>query len=249
MNEDRLQRERSFHDKRFEGDDTARTSARKFYSVNTHAMDRYLAIVSRFCRNKNLLEYGCGTGSWSETWSEYGARVTGIDISHQGVKKAEARIAGTKYDADYFVMNAENTGFHNSTFDIAVGTGIIHHLDPVNSCRELCRVLKKNGHAVFVEPLGHNPFINLYRALTPQMRTEDEHPLKIKDIGLLKQYFHKVEVEYFSLFTLAAVPFRNMFFFDKLCRFLRSLDKAAFHFPLLKRYAWMAVIHASFPKR
>lgn len=38
----------------------------------------------------------------------------------------------------------------------------------------------------FSEPLGHNPIINWYRNRTPEMRTEDEHPLLIKDIEFAK---------------------------------------------------------------
>lgn len=100
-----------------------------------------------------------------------------------------------------------------------------------------------------MEPLGHNLFINLYRTLTPQMRTEEEHPLKLEDIRLLKQYFNNLEVEYFSLFTLLAVPFRSMFFFKKLCGFFRSIDKAVFIISFIKRYAWTTIIHASNPRK
>ena len=173
----------------------------------------------------------------------------GIDISSKGIKSAKDKIENTEYEADYFVMDAENTGFHDSSFDIIVGTGIIHHLDILVSYQEICRILKKNGRAVFMEPLGHNPFINFYRGLTPQMRTQDEHPLKLKDIEILEQYFHNVEVEYFSLFTLLAVPFRSTFFFENLCHFFRDIDKAAFQIPFIKRYAWTIIIHASNPKK
>lgn len=249
MNTNRLEKEQSFHDNRFKEADSERKKARKYYSVNKHPMNRYVEIISKYCRGKKLLEYGCGTGSGSEQWLKFGAILTGIDISPEGIKKATERLANTEYDADYFVMNAESTEFHDGSFDIVVGTGIIHHLDLFNSYQELCRILKKNGHAVFIEPLGHNPFINFYRALTPQMRTEDEHPLKLEDIRLLKQYFHNVEVEYFSLFTLLAVPFRNMFVLDKLCGFFRSIDKAVFLIPFIKRYAWTIVIHASNPRK
>ena len=81
------------------------------------------------------------------------------------------------------------------------------------------------------------------------MRTEDEHPLKQKDIKLLKQYFQNVEIEYFSLFTLLAVPFRNKFFFDQLYEFLRSIDMAVFLIPFFKKYAWSVIIHASNPRK
>ena len=249
MNTNRLEKEQSFHDKRFKGDDSERKEVGKYYSVNKNQNNRYIETISKYCKGKKLLEYGCGTGRESKKWLKLGAILTGIDISPEGIKKAKEKIVNTDYNADYFVMNAERTEFPDDSFDIAVGTGIIHHLNLLISYKELYRILKKNGHAIFAEPLGHNPFINLYRALTPQMRTEDEHPLSLEDIRLLNKYFHNVEIEYFSLFTLLAVPFRNMLFFDKLCSLLRNIDKAVFLVPFIKRYAWIAIIHASNPKK
>lgn len=43
---------------------------------------------------------------------------------------------------------------------------------------------------MFFEPLGHNLLINLYRRLTPELRTEDEHPLVACDLERLVNYFH-----------------------------------------------------------
>lgn len=245
---DRLNREKSFHDKRFGGDGCERKAARKYYSVNKHLHKRYTEIVSSFCKGKNLLEYGCGTGSNSIQWIQLGAKVTGIDISTEAIKKAKEEIAGSEYHAEYFVMNAENTEFDNDSFDVVVGTGVIHHLDLKNAYQELSRICRPTGHMVFCEPLGHNPFINIYRWLTPNMRTEDEHPLKQPDIKMLKKYFHNVQIEYFTLLTLLAVPFRNMPFFHWLCDFLRSIDKMLFYFPFIKKYAWSVILHAYSPR-
>jgi SAM-dependent methyltransferase len=249
MSTDRIEKEKSFHDKRFKGSDSERKKVRKYYSVNIHPRIRYIEIISTYCRGRRLLEYGCGPGSGSEEWLKSGAIVTGIDISPEGIQKAKERIANTEYNADYFVMNAECTKFPDNRFDVVVGTGILHHLDLHKAYQEVRRILEAGGHAVFWEPLGHNPVINLYRALTPKMRTEDEHPLKLKDIKRLRHYFHNVEIEYFSLFTLLAAPFRNAVFFNKLCGFLRGIDKAFFLIPFMRRYAWIAIIHVSNPRK
>ncbi len=247
MSTERLENEQNFHDERFGGSDNARSNARKYYSINNHSANRYARIIAEHCKGKTLLEYGCGTGSGSEKWLNFGAILTGIDISPAGIKKAKERIAETKHKANYLVMNAEDMDFGNNSFDLVAGTGIIHHLDLNNCFKELQRVIKPHGHAVFIEPLGHNPFINLYRFLTPKMRTDDEHPLKMKDIKLLQKHFQNVDVEYFSLFTLFAVPFRKHKRFTSINDFFRSLDKAFFKIPLFNRLAWTVVIHASHP--
>ena len=192
----RLEREKNFHDNRYGGDDSDRKSVEKYYMANIHMEERYIDIVSKLCIGKKLLEYGCGSGNNSNKWLKLGAKVTGIDISEEGIKKAKKSNCNSKYNADYYVMDAENTEFNKNSFDIVVGSGILHHLDLKKCYQELSRICKDNGHIVFQEPLGHNPFINFFRRLTPIMRTEDEHPMKSKNIKLLKNYFNNVEIEY-----------------------------------------------------
>jgi SAM-dependent methyltransferase len=248
-NQDRLDRERAFHDDRFSGGEDPRKHLGKYYSVNMHLEAFYRETVSRNCKGLELLEYGCGRGEKSRTWVNMGANVTGIDISPEGISKAKKRSSKAKYHASYFVMDAENTTFDDATFDIVVGSGIIHHLDIDGSYRELARLLNENGHIVFSEPLGSNPIINFYRQLTPNIRTADEHPLKERDLKLLHDYFHNVEIEYFTLLTLLAVPFRKMSIFSRMHSLLASFDKIIFRVPFLRKLAWMVVIHAFNPKQ
>lgn len=242
MNKKRLKNEQTFHNKRFAENDTLRSGVKKYYSINEIARQTYYNIISKNCKNKKLLEYGCGTGDNMEKFQNFGASTTGIDISDEGIKKAIKKING-----DFYVMDAENTQFEKNTFDIIVGTGIIHHLDLKSIYSETSRILNENGHAVFIEPLGHNPIINLYRKLTPNIRTVDEHPLVRKDLRLLKKYFSNVKIQYFSLFTLLAVPFRNSIIFNPLFTILHLMDKVILKIPLIREWAWVAVIHAHKP--
>lgn len=249
MKDNRLEKEKAFHDNRFDGEDKLRINVKKYYSVNKNLTERYIDTISRYCKGKKLLEFGCGTGQNTEKWLNLCAQFTGIDISPKGIEKARLNAANYKYKSNFFVMNAENTEFENNSFDIIIGSGIIHHLDITNAYKEINRILNNNGHAVFLEPLGHNPIINLYRFFTPNLRTEDEHPLKIKNIKLLKNYFQDVKIEYFSLFTLLAVPFRNKSIFNSFYRFLSTIDNILFHIPFFKRYAWSVLIDISNPMK
>ncbi len=248
MIKERLEEEQSFHDHRFDSDEN-RKSLSKYYSVRIRIAERRFDILSKCCNGKKVLEYGCGSGTGSERLLKLGAILTGIDISNEGIRKARERRKKSQYKADYLVMNAEKTDFDDDTFDVAVGLGILHHLDLPKAYGELCRVLKKDGHAIFEEPLGHNPFINFYRIVTPALRTSGEHPLKKGDIELLRKYFHNVEVEYFTLVTLLAVPFRKMFFFKRLYYFLEKIDRTIFVASFIRKYAWTVIIHASHPKK
>jgi len=46
----------------------------------------------------------------------------------------------------------------------------------------------EKGSAIFIDPLGHNPAINMFRRSTPDLRTEDEHPLLLEDFRLAGRY-------------------------------------------------------------
>lgn len=244
MSENRLRKEKEFHDERFGGHDQARVAAAKYYSIMQRPVALYRNLATQDCSSKQLLEMGCATGDQCKWWMDAGANVTGIDISSEAIARARFRWAGTSYEtrSRYIEMNAEAMSFDDNSFDIVVGNGIIHHLDLETCYREIARVLKPGGRAVFMEPLGHNPLINLYRRLTPKMRTEDEHPLKEKDFELARQYFKVVDCTQFHLSSLLAVPLRNTRLFEPVLNYLCGVDKALFRLRILRKQAWFVVL-------
>src|SRR6266567_5983230 len=202
----RLAREEEFHNHIF-ADMTPRMPTDKFYSIGYRAKQFYEALITSDCPGKRVLEYGCGTGSCSLLLARSGAIVTGIDISPIAIEQATARaklehVCGVVYQT----MNAEQMVFGDSSFDLICGSGILHHLDLKRAFAELSRTLKSTGCAVFFEPLGHNPLINLYRKLTPQMRSVDERPVQMSGLRLANKYFERVELYFFNLLTLLAFP-------------------------------------------
>jgi hypothetical protein len=54
-----------------------------------------------------------------------------------------------------------------------------------NNDNSMTKILQPKGKAIFIEPLGHNFLINLYRRLTPNIRSADEHPLLAKDLKIM----------------------------------------------------------------
>lgn len=244
----RLIKEREFHNDRFAGEDLRRGYVKRFYSISPLQFTYYENLVNRYCKGGDLLEYGCGKGYESFFWAKKGFNVVGIDISGEAIKRAKKFARERKINANFYEMNAENLKFQNESFDVVFGLGILHHLDLNRACREIARVLRKDGHAVFIEPLGHNFFINLYRRLTPHMRTENEHPILMQDIKEMGKYFMTINSRYFHIFTLLAVPFRNLFFFQRLLKLLHKFDDSImFFFPFLRRYAWMVVLELNHP--
>lgn len=249
MKEKTKKRERQFFDHSFEFG--TREPVSKFYTVTKGSRKYYEDFLLSNCYNRRVLEYGCGTGSFAFSLSQHDAEVTGIDISEVAIKlaKAQARKVGSE-NPNFLMMDAEDMQFEDSSFDIVCGTAILHHLDVDKALREVARVLKPEGTAIFVEPLGHNPVINLFRKLTPSLRTKDEHPLVNRDFSLAKKFFYQADYRFFSLSSLLAVPFRNSRGFSSLLNRLDDLDKRAFGWaPLLKLLAWQVVIVLKKPRK
>ncbi len=248
--ESRKHKEREFFDKSFDGH--KRESVSKFYSVAQSSREPYRRFLIAECEGKKVLEYGCGPGSSTFFLAKNGAQVIGIDISKVAIEQAETKAIeeGVMDKTAFLLMDAEEMGFPEESFDIVCGSGILHHLDIGKAFKELGRVLKFNGKGIFIEPLGINPAINLFRAMTPSLRTQDEHPLLMKDLELAKRYFKKVETEFFHLFIILAVLFHNTRIFPRLMRVLDKVDALIFKLlPVMKPLAWMVVIRVLKPKK
>ena len=245
----RKKREKDFHNRSFS--EETRSEVGKFYAVTRSSKAFYKDLLKSHCSGAEVLEIGCGPGNYASFLDELNATVTGIDISETALQQAKEKAKQDQLKrATFRSMDAEALEFGNSAFDLICGSGILHHLDLGRSFAQLARVLKPNGTAIFTEPLGHNPLINLYRKATPNLRTEDEHPLLMKDLRLAGNFFGKIEAYYFHLNSLLAVPFRNLTTFSKLLETLDAADRALFRFfPLAKRFAWQVIIKMSQPDK
>ena len=202
--EKRIEREAAFHD-----DGILRPKPRiEFYAhgAGRHAVERLYELLSDL-HGRRVLDFGCGSGWNSVDLALRGATVDGFDISRESLKIAQEYAEKTKVaDRIYFRKdNAEDLSYEDNLFDIITGTGILHHLDLNAAFREIHRVLKPGGKAYFIEPLGHNPFINLYRRLTPSLRTVDERPLRLPELKAATTQFSRMDQEFF--YFLGLMPF------------------------------------------
>jgi ubiquinone/menaquinone biosynthesis C-methylase UbiE len=242
-------REREFHNERFGAECDPRSDLSKYYSLTQECNEYYRSLIrANAPAGSTVLEYGCGNGANFNFYKSLNCDFYAIDISSEAIKKAAAAAASKGLECKYSVADAEHTNFDSDFFDLVLGSGILHHLDINKSLAELSRVTKQTGCCVFFEPLGHNPLINMFRALTPKLRSQDEHPLHDRDLETMKRYFGAIDISYFHFFGLAAVPFRGTRFFAKALRRLGQLD-AYFvrRFGWFGKYCWICVIRMSNP--
>jgi SAM-dependent methyltransferase len=152
-----------------------------FECPNSARSERYLdEVTTRYAKGKDMLDYGCYNGWMLPRFLQMGpASITGLDISEAAIAKARAEYGDR---AKFFTGDAHAMPFPNDSFDVVVGRGILHHLDLDLALKEIRRVLRPGGKAIFVEPLADNPGAKLLRAITPKARTRDEKPLTRSDI-------------------------------------------------------------------
>ncbi len=237
----RIEYEKQFHNKAFT--ENTRNASSKFYSITQCSRNFYLGFLKENCSGKSVLEYGCGPGSSAIFLAKHDASVTGVDISENAISLAIETARKYEVKVDFKVRNAEDLKFDDNSFQLVCGSGIIHHLDISKAYSELARVLTPDGRAIFLEPLGHNPLINWYRNKTPHLRTPDEHPLLMTDLLYCQQFFEVVDLKFFHLFSLAAVPFRNFPFFSALLNLYDKFDAAIFNIlPFCQKYSWTVAI-------
>ena len=175
--------------------------------------------------------------------------MTGIDISSVAIKAAQEQAGAESLhdNLQFKVMNAENLEFPESSYDLICGSGILHHLDLDLAVDSIVKTLQPNGKAVFLEPLGHNFLINLYRRLTPTIRTEDEHPLLAEDLQAISRNFKQTEINYFYLASLAACFVAGKPGFKTILRCCEFIDSIMLKLPGLKQQAWLVLIELSQP--
>jgi len=236
--------EQAFYDEYYK--DGALDTLNGFYLRSAGVLEYEHRIYSE-CEGKQILEYGCGIGSYAVRLAERGAEVCGIDISPAAIERARASAAGATGDrpVEFRVGDAEKLDFTDGSFDLVCGTGIIHHLDIGRAMGEVRRVLRPGGRAIFYEPIAHNPLVNLYRVMTPSKHTEDEHPLTMSDIRRIEAQFAAAETRFFDFFSITAIPFLGLPGGMPLLRALERADRALFAtINPMKRWAATVVLDA-----
>lgn len=241
--DDRVARERDYHNQRFSDNTDREARTRKFYDAIAYGFDLYRRRVREESAGRTVLEYGCGAESLAFDLAADARDVLSIDISDVAIEQARhtAGLRGLR-NVEFIVDNAEAMGFPDQHVDVVAGSGIVHHLDIPKSMREVKRVLRKGGVAIFAEPMGHNPVVNWYRNRTPELRTPDEHPLLVKDLRLMGSQFASMRVTYFGMIAPLLGFITPVVRPDSaLTRLVWWLDRQLCRIPGLNRYAWFSV--------
>ena len=237
----RLEAERAFHNAKF-GEAKQHGGSVAIYELPRVAYRYFESQVQPRAAGAKVLEFGCGDSSYAVKLSRWGGTVTAIDISDEAVEETRKLVAeaGFLNQTTLLRMNAEELDFPDESFDLVVGRAILHHLDLDKAYAAIARVLEPGGTAIFLEPLAHNPLINLYRRMTPHLRTEDEHPLTMRDLAAARTHFGEVRLRYFTLLSMGALAAAKApFLFQAMLKGLDKVDAGLLRVaPFAGRWAW-----------
>ncbi len=152
------------------------------------AIDRLLAGVGR----GKLLEVGCGTGHWSEYFSEKGFEVTGIDISEEMINAAKARqIRGSRFE----VADGANLPFDDGEFEVGAAiTSLEFTRSPEGILSEMVRCVSKPGGRLIVGALNSRSSYNLKRKNRPGSAYSSAHFFSPDELYELLCQFGSVQV-------------------------------------------------------
>jgi SAM-dependent methyltransferase len=155
-----------------------------------------------------VLELGCGAGDLSLELLRRGAHLTALDLSPRMVELAQSR-AGV--GGRFLVAPAEDTGLPGEAFDRVVGKAVLHHVDVPAAAREVRRLLRPGGRAVFFENQDRNPLLRAARRRlwgAPHLHwvgTRDEHALGGADFAALAATFDRMDLSYPSFYFFEAL--------------------------------------------
>jgi ubiquinone/menaquinone biosynthesis C-methylase UbiE len=144
--------------------------------------------VAEICRNKNVVDIGCGYGRNKSIVESVGGKWTGVEPFEGG--------------AHTVVADAEDLPFENNSYDVAIMDAVLEHIpDASKAFSEVARILKPGGvfigYVAFMECFHEISYSHLsFKALE---HFSNKYGLKLEKISGGKRFgidYHKMVLFY-----------------------------------------------------
>lgn len=259
-----LGKEKEFHDKWAAGIDIGKVTVDESFEACTAPENRFILKRLGDLRGRKILDVGCGAGDAAVYFAKRGADVTAIDLSPHMLRVTEQLADRHGVSVKTKESAIGRIGFPDETFDIVYAANVLHHVDIKAALAEIHRVLKKGGIFCSWDPLAHNPIINLYRKLSKDIHTPDEHPIKMKELKYFKNVFSHFEYEttwfltlwfFIKYYLVDKMNPNKERYWDTILADGKKIEDAYYRLekidrfllkkiPFLRRYCWNVVIIA-----
>jgi SAM-dependent methyltransferase len=174
------------------------------FEAETSPENRWILEQLGDLRGKRVLDLGCGAGEAAVYLAKRGAHVVASDLSPEFLELV-GRVAahhGVGDRVTTHLSDADRIDLPPASFDVVYAANLLHHVSPGLALDRIAALLKPGGLVATWDPLRHNPVINVYRRMATGVRTVDERPLHIRDVGLFRERFTDVRSRCFWLMTL-----------------------------------------------
>lgn len=160
-------------------------------------------------RGLDVLDYGCGDGPDTTLLASRGAIVQALDLSPELLERAAGRLRLDGHDqlVTFHCGSAHDVPLPDGSMDVVVGHSVLHHLDLAIAAREVHRVLRPGGRALFLEPVRDSRFLRAVRPLIPYRQPDIspfERPLLLSEITDFSRGFRAGRRREFMLPFVAA---------------------------------------------
>jgi len=197
-------------------------------------------------RGKQVMDFGCGTGDNTLLLARRGAQVQAVDISPELIEigQRRLRINGVDSGARFITASVYDIPLEDESVDIIFGIAILHHLELPLAAREVNRILRKGGRAIFKEPVRNSAMLNFVRGLIPYRApnvSPFERPLREAELEEFARGFasYRARSFYLPYIGLAGVLPVARNYVKALARFDQRLLR---RLPRLEYYATVKVI-------
>jgi len=110
-----------------------------------------------------VLDVCCGSGIYSVVGAISGAHVTAMDIATANLEIVKLRARRAGVDIEVVTADAEHLPFPENSFDVLTIANSLSYMQVEQFMSEVSRVLKPDGHFIFVDSLNHNPIYRMNR--------------------------------------------------------------------------------------
>ncbi len=205
-----------------------------------HIHDREFRRVAEAHLGGRMVDIGCGTKPYEQLLSPYVDEHVGVDHDATLHDKSRIDLFGTAYDIPS----------DDSSFDSAVCTAVLEHLEePEQALRECNRVLKPGGVAIYSVPFiwhVHEEPRDFYRfskyGLEYLFRKAGFEVIQIKALSGFWVTFGQLFV--YNIYRLKIGPFRWIPIIDAIGLVIQGLAYLLDRMDKCERWTWMYLVTA-----
>jgi len=147
--------------------------------------------VSKFAKDKFVLDFGCGHGYGTNYLAQVAKKIIGVDLNSNYIRYAKKRYQSR--NLQYSISNQKETNLQKSSFDLIVCYEVIEHVENIHQVLQTIKsLLKPDGIFIASTPNKKLSFQNHGNPVNPfhiKEYTKDEFQT------LLLQYFNNVQIQ------------------------------------------------------